>query len=185
LRVWIPSSSPASLKNNASSTRNSPAGGGPGGGSGGFESLQKFFATPQGSSGGQSASPPPPLARIPQVATSREERAQESRLPPPIQPLLQEESKPVVQPAPTSQVAAPVPEIAAVPVPAVESEASHEPMAFFVAPERCWWCWWLMIVAGFLTAFILGFIVHRRRRAQRLAKGWTPHWQTSNSSGPE
>ncbi len=183
VKVWVPNSPPTSAKNNSSSGKSSPPSAAAGGGGGGFEALQRFFATPAGSSSAQSAPPPPPVTRSPQVAV-RGAGGPAPEPPPQIQ--LQEltEPKPVEKPPTVLAVVPPILELAVDPVPVVESEETQEPLAFFVAPERCWWCWWLMIAAGLLTAFILGFIVHRRRRAQQISQGWTPHWQAPHSPGP-
>ena len=183
VRVWVPSAPPASLRGGSSAPGKSPSAS-PGERTG-FDAMQKFFATPQGPSSGQSAAPSSPLppARTPQVATVRGDGTPAPQPPPQVQPPAPAEPKPVSKPPVVPPVAPPVPETLAAPSLVAEPEPAQEPLAFLVAPERCWWCWWLMIAAGLFTAFILGFFVHRRRRARRMAKGWTPDWQAPQRAG--
>lgn len=51
-------------------------------------------------------------------------------------------------------------------------------LAVMIDPERCWWCWWLILGASVLAALIFGSLVFRHRRARRrAANAWRPAWE--------
>jgi prepilin-type N-terminal cleavage/methylation domain-containing protein/prepilin-type processing-associated H-X9-DG protein len=135
--------------------------GGRGGASSGFAALQNFFESPQGS--GNSTPVPPPVTPANPVYVAPESATVE-------QPLA---ALPLPAPAPaskprTNQIAAAAsPTLAIPPVeaePAWMPEPVPGPLALFVEPERCWWCWVLFLIACLAAAITLSVLIVRRRQ---------------------
>ena len=51
-----------------------------------------------------------------------------------------------------------------------------EILAVLADPDRCPWCWWLLLGGTMLVAMFLGWLVYRKRSARANAS-WTPEWQ--------
>jgi len=191
LSLWMPTAAPSQSQ--------SSGGGGSGGGGGsttaqnadsarGFDMLQNFFQSPSPSSGGTPSSSPSSqpaaertTARTPKSATLASSYPEDEPTTP---------ASPVTESAKKRPVFASIP--TAVPVPDSEptssTDAVSEPasgiLAMLIEPERCWWCWWLILGVSLLVAFILGFLVFRHRRAQQhKADAWAPAWEVPQSPG--
>lgn len=83
-------------------------------------------------------------------------------------------------------------------IPRGEQMASHEfespaepatspipdPLMVLIEPERCWWCWWLILGACVLAAILLGALVFRQRLAKkREQEAWRPAWEVPQPRG--
>ena len=165
----VPVASSVSSSGSSGGTGGTGAGAGSGsrksgGGSGsasGFSALQNFFQSPQGS--GNSTPVPPPVTPANPVYTAPESATVEQPLGAP--PLPEPASKPR-----TNQIAAAAsPPLATPPVeaePAWMPGPVPGPLALFVEPERCWWCWVLFLIGCLAAAVTLGVLIVRRRQRQ-------------------
>ena len=187
LSLWMPTAAPS---------QSQPASSGVGGSSGsatvqnsdsdrGFNMLQNFFqpSTPS-SSATPSSSQEPPGAR---PGTRSSSSAAMTSLLPDVEPTAP--VSPVTEPSKSRQVFASIPTSVAVPdsdsvsSTDIASEPSPGVFAVMLEPERCWWCWWLILGVSLLVAFILGFLVYRRRAQRERAKAWVPVWEVPQSPG--
>ncbi len=186
--VWMPVAAPVQTASRGS------AGGSSGGGNSdsdrGFTMLQNFFQAPSSSSGSSPAPQPgraPVQEPAPGVASSPRAPVTKPSLP-------HDAAQPVTEMASTQGAtnrlaAAPITPAMGVPasepVTAIDDERSARSLlVVMIDPEQCWWCWWLILGVSVLVAFILGFLVHRRRRARRdRAAAWAPAWEVPQSPG--
>ena len=180
LSLWMPTAAPsqsqpaASVGGGSTTAQNADA-------ARGFNMLQNFFQSPSPSSSSSSQSPAErTTARTPRSGTLASSNPNDEPT----------TTSPVTEPAKKRPVFASIP--TSVPVPDAEptssTDVASEPvpglLAMLIEPERCWWCWWLILGVCMLVAFILGFLVFRRRRAQQhKANAWVPAWEVPQSPG--
>lgn len=182
--LWMPTAAPsqpqsASSSGGGATVQNSDS-------DRGFNMLQNFFQSPSPSSSTTpSSSQETPGAR---PGTRPSSSATMPSLLPDAEPTVL--AAPVTKLPGSRQVFASIPTSVAVPdsdhvsSTDVVSEPSPGVIAVLLEPERCWWCWWLILGVSVLVAFILGFLVYRRRRAQQeRAKAWVPVWEVPQSPG--
>lgn len=150
----------------------------------GFNMLQSFFQSPSPSSG---ATPPSTPSSPPAVERGVSRPSGSSTLAasipdaePPSPAPEPARSRPVFASIPTS---IPVADAAPTSSTDIASEPSPGILAVMIEPERCWWCWWLILGLSVLVAFVLGFLVYRRRAQRERAKAWVPVWEVPQSPG--
>jgi prepilin-type processing-associated H-X9-DG protein len=145
----------------------SSGGGGGGGssrGSSGFAAVQNYFQAPNSTPSG---SPEPvvstPPAPVPQTKPPLNEPA-------PAPPMAAAAAEPAAKPAPQApaSVAGKVPDLAkAEPAATSAGQMPVNMFMVFMKPERCWYCWVIILVLGLTTAFLLGMEIRRRRAHHR------------------
>ena len=189
ISAWIPSASSApatSGGNSGSGSSSSSSGRNQSESERGFSMLQNFFEKPSGtpsatapSAPPQSPQQPPPTPNAPTIARRTGGEAA----------ILETYASSVPETKPTNRT--PVLANITPAAPLIEDEtpvASEVPgslpevLALLVEPERCWWCWLLILGACFLVAFVLGFMVYRRRSVRK-SEAWAPAWQVPQSPG--
>ncbi len=180
--LWMPTAAPAqpqpaSLAGGNTTVQNSDS-------ERGFNMFQSFFQSPSPSSSATpSSSPSSPPAVERGVSRTSGSSTLAGSIPdaePPSPAPEKARSHPVFASIPTS-----------VPLPGSEpatstdlvSEPSPGILAVMIEPERCWWCWWLILGLSVLVAFILGMLVYRRRAQRERAKAWVPVWEVPQSPG--
>ena len=140
----------------------------------GFTLFQNYFQQPQ-TPGGNPTPPPPPDSPPPQptpepppsrVATAPAAPPPPAPAPPVVVPV---ESKPTNQLAQTKPKPPPEPVAAPESLPPAVAQADPPVNLFmvFAKPERCWYCWVIIVLLAMSTAVLLGMEVRRRRREQR------------------
>jgi len=182
LSLWMPTAAPAqpqpaSLSGGNAITQTSDS-------DRGFNMLQNFFQSPSPSSSAtpsSSPSSPPAVERgVSRPSGSSTLAASIPDAEPPSSVSEPARSRPVFASIPTS---VPLPGSEPATSTDIASEPSPGVLAVMLEPERCWWCWWLILGLSVLVAFILGFLVYRRRAQQERAKAWVPVWEVPQSPG--
>ena len=180
LSVWMPTAAPSQPQSVSSSSGNATVQNSDS--DRGFNMLQNFFQSPPASSPHSSQlSGENTVARSSRSAPMTASILEEERALPLSPAKERSKSRPVFASIPTSIPVADT-------VPASSTDLVGEPspgvFAVLLEPERCWWCWWLILGLSVLVAFILGFLVYRRRRVRReRANAWVPVWEVPQSPG--
>ncbi len=188
ISAWIPSASSAPVASSSSGSGGSSSSSGKSQSESerGFSMLQNFFEKSSGtpsaaapSAPSQSPQQPPSAPNAPAIAR----RTGGEAAVPEVYASSAPEIKPTNRPPVLASITPSAPLIEdETPVASEVPGSLPEVLALLVEPERCWWCWLLILGACFLVAFVLGFMVYRRRRVRK-SEAWAPSWQVPQSPG--
>lgn len=156
----------------------------------GFAMLQDFFqsssspGSPAAATGARGAAGDSGSQQGSRVAPNTSNPSYSSHVDPaaPVAAVTNKPNPMVVATMPPAGAIHPLEEPSSVTVP--DEPAAGGILAVMIEPERCWWCWWLILIASALAALVCGSLVFRHRRARRhAATAWQPAWEVPQAPG--